>query len=118
MLREQTMEMWNRHFWGDFSRTLTKDFTTRRNVSSKPSKLFIENRNVAKRLPRRRNPNIISFNSNAGPFTNPRSGRVKFQTDNIHAHRDWKRTISESDPNFKFPRLDASCNTLGVRKRK
>jgi len=116
--REPTMEMGNRHFWGDFSRTPTRDFNTRRKHSRKFSKIFIDNRNGARRLPRRLDPREISNNFNAGPTTNHLSGLFKSKTGNIHENRDWKKAISESDPNFRFPRLDVSCNTQGVRKRK
>jgi len=104
------------HFWGDFSRTPTKDFNTRRKISRKISKVFIENRNGARRLPRRPDPRIISIHLNAGPTTNHLSGLLNFNTDNIHENRDRKKAISECDPNFKFPRLDASC-TLKVSEK-
>jgi len=61
-------------FLGRFSRTLAKDFNTRHKVSLKVSKVFIENRNGARRFPRRLDPRKISIYFNAGPTTNPLSG--------------------------------------------
>jgi len=71
-------------FLGPSSSTQTKDFNTRPKVSRKVSKVFIKNRNGAKRFPMRLFPRKIPIHFNAGPTSNPLSGFFQFKTDNIH----------------------------------